>query len=69
MNLNTWIGDGVNKSRNGSVRKTAEGRGDIGEREEIKQPRGQQYQKLPYCTAAKTADPRRSQEIKEALKA
>jgi hypothetical protein len=38
MNLHTRIGDGVNKSRNRSVRKTAEEREDIKEREETKQP-------------------------------
>jgi hypothetical protein len=43
MNLHAVIGNGVNKSRNRSVRKTAEGRGDIREREEIKQPGRQQH--------------------------
>lgn len=38
MNLQARMGNGVNKSRNRSVRKTAEGRGDVGEREETKQP-------------------------------
>jgi hypothetical protein len=43
MKLHARIGDRMNKNRNRSVRKTAEGRGDIRGREEIKQPGRQQH--------------------------